>query len=304
MSHWLVVNRFRLLAAAIAIPTGLLSFVPPAQAYPVLPLAPACSQWGFPGVFTLKQSNGDVVTFDATGPNASGAMADGNSGEYHGPVTGGITGANLNFVIAWRGRGVPDDGALYSKGRYTGTVGNDGFAHGDTHDELGPARAHWDSTVPLVCVTPVAPAASPAPPPGPAPVPAPPAAAAVARLGVNATGPTTLKAGMTGNYTVTVSNPGDVGAPVELFVSFNGNLRQAGQPVPSGGFDCTVNNYAGGTASVHCTVGQFGSKATANITLQGQGFAPGSGQLVVNINSSDPAAQFVQKSQQVNVSVT
>ena len=73
---------------------------------------------------------------------------------------------------------------------------------------------------------------------------------------------------------------------------------------PSGGFDWTVNNYAGGTASVHCTVGQFQSKATANITVQGQGSAPGAGQLVVNINSSDPAAQFVQKSQQLNVSIT
>ena len=109
---------------------------------------------------------------------------------------------------------------------------------------------------------------------------------------------------MTGTYSVTVSNPGDLSAPVELFISFNGNLRQTGQPDSSGGFDCTVNNYAGGTSSVHCTVGQFGSKATANITVQGQGSAPGAGQLVVNINSSDPAAQFVQKSQQLNIAIT
>jgi hypothetical protein len=109
---------------------------------------------------------------------------------------------------------------------------------------------------------------------------------------------------MTDTYTVTVSNPGDASAPVELFISFNGNLRQTGQPGSSGGFDCAVNNYAGGTASVHCTVGQFGSKATASITVQGQGSAPGAGQLVANINSADPAAQFVQKSQQLNVTIT
>jgi hypothetical protein len=42
---------------------------------------------------------------------------------------------------------------------------------------------------------------------------------------------------------------------------------------------------------------------TANITVQGQGSAPGAAQLVVNINSSDPAAQFVQKSQQLNVTI-
>ena len=32
--------------------------------------------------------------------------------------------------------------------------------------------------------------------------------------------------------------------------------------------------------------------------------APGAGQLVVNINSSAPGAQFVQKSQQLNVTIT
>jgi hypothetical protein len=103
---------------------------------------------------------------------------------------------------------------------------------------------------------------------------------------------------------VSVSNPGELSAPVELFISFNGNLRQTGQPAPSTGFDCTVNNYAGGTTSAHCTAGQFGSKQTATITVQGQGSAPGTGQLVVNINSSDPAAQFVQKSHTLNVSIT
>ena len=127
---------------------------------------------------------------------------------------------------------------------------------------------------------------------------------AAARLGVAVNGPPTLTAGMSGTYNVSVSNSGDVSAPVELFISFNGKLQQTGQPGSSGGFDCTVNNYSGGTSSVHCTVGQFGSKATANITVQGQGSAPGAGQVVVNINSSDPAAQFVQKSQQLNVTIT
>jgi hypothetical protein len=302
MPQLIIVSRSQLLAAATAITAvGFLTVAPPAQAHPMLPfpLAPACSQWGFPGLFALKQTVfGQTVSFNATGPNANGAMAEANDGEYHGPVTGAITGDNLDFTIPWRQRGQPDDAPPVSKGRYQGSVGTDGFAHGETHDELANDHSHWDSTVPLVCTTPAAPAAGPAAPP------APPAAAAAARLGVNATGPTTLQAGMTTGYTVTVSNPGDLSAPVELFISFNGNLRQTGQPAPSDGFDCAVNNYAGGTSSVHCTVGQFGSKATANITVQGQGSAPGAGQLVVNINSSDPAAQFVQKSQQLNVSIT
>jgi hypothetical protein len=123
-------------------------------------------------------------------------------------------------------------------------------------------------------------------------------------LGVAVNGPTTLPAGQSGTYTVSVSNPGDVSAPVELFISFNGNLQQTGQATPAGGFNCEVRNYAGGTSSVHCTVGQFQSKATANIVVQGRGSAPGAGQLGVNINSSDPGAQFVQKSQQLNITIT
>jgi hypothetical protein len=301
MSRLTIVNKSGLIAVTAITAVGFLTVSPPAHAHPLVPLGPpACSQWGFPGLFALKQTVfGQTVSFNATGPNANGAMAEANDGEYHGPVTGGITGDILDFTIPWRGRGQPDDAPLMSKGRYQGSVGSDGFAHGETHDELANDHSHWDSTVPLVCITPAAPAAAP-----PAPAAPPPAAAPAARLGVNATGPTTLKAGVTSGYTVTVSNPGDLSAPVELFISFNGNLRQTGQPASSGGFDCTVNNYAGGTSSVHCTVGQFGSKATATFTVQGQGSAPGAGQLVVNINSSDPAAQFVQKSQQLDVSIT
>jgi hypothetical protein len=295
-------QRSPLIAAAAAITAvGFLTVSPPAQAGPMIPLAPPCSQWGFPGDFSLKQSNGPVVRFNATGPAASGtatatgAQDFGSGTILTGPVRGGIQGDNVDFTIDWAV-------APASTGHYTGSVGNDGFAHGNTVDTARTgAGAHWDSTVPLLCTTPAAPA------PAPAQQPAPPnAQTAAARLGVAANGPTTLPTGQSGTYTVSVSNSGDVSAPVELFISFNGNLQQVGQPAASGGFDCTVNNYAGGTKSVHCTVGQFGSKATANITVQGQGqgSAPGAGQLVVNINSSDPAAQFVQKSQQLNVTIT
>jgi hypothetical protein len=290
-------------AATAITAVGFLTVSPPAQAHPMLPVAPPCGRYDFPAVFTLEQSNGDTVQLhgnyqDATGP----AVATGGTyGALHASeVAGGITFAEVvdgyprtNFDILW------DSGAI---GRYTGRVDSNGFAHGDTYDATAPDAhiAHWDATVPLVCTNTPA-AAQPAPAQQPAP---PDAQTAAARLGVAVNGPTTLATGMSGTYTVSVSNPGDVSAPVELFISFNGNLHQTGQVTPSGGFDCTVNNYAGGTSSVHCTVGQFGSKATANITVQGQGSAPGAGQLVVNINSSDPAAQFVQKSQQLNVSIT
>jgi hypothetical protein len=306
MSQLPVVNRSQVFAAATAITAaGFLTFAPPAQAHPMLPLplAPACSQWGFPGPFTLQQTNNDTVRFNSTGSVASGqAVAGRADGTIVGQVSGGIRGDKLDFTISW-------NSSVFSSraiGRYTGTVGDDGFAHGGTHDELSSANAHWDSTVPLVCITAAAPASAPASQPAPAQQPpSPDAQPAAARLGISVNGPTTLKAGMSGTYTANVSNPGDVSAPVELFIIFGGNLQQTpDQVTPSGGFNCEIRNYAGGTASVHCTVPQLPSKATATITVQGRGLAPGAAQLDVNINSSDPAAQFVQKSQRLNVSIT
>jgi hypothetical protein len=293
------------IAAATAITAaGFLAVPTPAQARPMIPLAPgACSEYVFNGNFSLKQSNGDTVVFSSIGPDASGnATATGGiNGPLHGVVTGGIQGDKVDFKIAWSANSI---------GNYTGFVSNDGFVHGDTGDTYQPfgdgpgSYAHWDSTVPLVCS---APAVAPAAPPVPVshqPVPPALAQTAAARLGVSVNGPTTLPAGQSGTYTVNVSNSGDVGAPVELYISYSGKLQQTGQVSPSGGFNCDVLNYAGGTSSVHCTVGQFGPKATATIVVQGRGSAPGTGGLGVNINSSDAAAQFVQKSQKLNVTIT
>jgi hypothetical protein len=173
MSQLTVVTRSQLLAAATAITViGFLTIPAPALAGPTLPLAPACSQYGFPGDFSLKQSNGDTVRFNATGPSANGpATATGGiNGPLHGVVTGGIQGDKLDFQIVW---------SSSSTGHYTGFVSSDGFAHGDTQEEArafgdvfgnlppDPPVAHWDSTVPLACTTPAAAAAPPPPPPPP-----------------------------------------------------------------------------------------------------------------------------------------
>jgi len=228
-----------------------------------------------------------TVTVNANGSNLAGNVFSTVAGQdgVTGNASGSIAGNTVDFIITWN----PADGG--GTAHFSGTVGNDGFAHGtatgaSAHDlnknlefEPGP----WESVAPLTC---------------PAPAPA------AARLGVSVNGPTTLPAGQSGTYTVNVSNSGDVGAPVELYVSYSGKLQQTGQVTPSGGFNCDVQNYAGGTSSVHCTVGQFGPKATETIVVQGRGSAPGAGGLGVNINSSDPAAQFVQKSQKLNVTIT
>jgi hypothetical protein len=292
MSHRTIVNRSQLLAAATAISAvGLLVIPAPAQAKPMLPLAPACSQYSFPnGDWPIQiQDGGQFVISTHHGATAAGRVL--SNGKYQGNVTsGGIyNGRNIDFNITFA------DGVM---GRYRGTVGDDALVHGGVGDPTGDIPgARWDSTRPLEC--------NDAPPPAPAQQPAPPdAQTAAPRLGVVANGPTTLATGMSGTYTVSLSNSGDVSAPVELYISYGSPLQQAGQVTPSGGFNCEVLNHAGGSTAVHCTLQQLQSKATANIVVQGRGSAPGAGHLTATISSSAPAAQFVQKSQQLNVSIS
>lgn len=156
MSHATISNTSQSIVAATAIAVGALTVSPPAQAYPMLPLAPACSQWAFPGDFSLKQSNGALVHFYATGPVLHGVSAEAKitgGDRLQGPANGSIQGDKLNFTIVW---------SQNSVGNYGGAVGNGGFAHGETADTYQPfgdgpgSYAHWDSTVPLVCSTPVA----------------------------------------------------------------------------------------------------------------------------------------------------
>lgn len=149
MSH-VIVNKSPLFAAATAISAvGFLTAPAPAQAVPMLPLAPASTGCTFGGDFALQQSNGARVSFSSTGPAASGrALATGTgAGQMHGNVSGSINGRQLDFTIRW------DNGP---RGHYTGDVSEfDDFAHGTTVDEANPdLKATWDSTVPLVCIAP------------------------------------------------------------------------------------------------------------------------------------------------------
>jgi hypothetical protein len=292
MSHATIVNRAQLFTAATAISAAAcLTVAAPAPAHPMLPLAPACSQYSFPnGDWPIQiQGGGLFVISTHHGATAAGRVL--SNGKYQGNVTsGGIyNGRNVDFTITFA------DGVM---GRYRGVVGDDALVHGGVGDPTGDIPApHWDSTRPLEC--------NDAPPPPPAQQPAPPdAQTAAARLGVVVNGPTTLPANTSGTYTVSLSNSGDVSAPVELYISFAAPIQQTGQVTPSGGFNCEVLNHAGGSTAVHCTVQQLQSKATANIVVQGRGSTPGAGHLTATINSAAPEAQFVQKSQQLNVSIT
>ncbi len=185
-------------------------------------------------------------------------------------------------------------------GRYKGSIGDDGLVRngvGDSSPNIPALR--WTSTRSLECND--APPATPTPPPPPPP---PGKQTAVANLGVAVRGPTTLRAGESGTYTVTLGNSGDVGAPVEFYASYSGQLKQTGAVTPSGGFNCDVINNAGGTTAVHCTTPQLPPKGQASIVVQGRGAAPGPGHLTATISTSDATAQFIQRSQGLDVSIT
>jgi hypothetical protein len=130
----------RLAAATALSAAGFLMASAPAQAYPTVPLAPACLQYGFPGDVQIRQNNGWNVTFSSTGTTASGpATAKGASGAtMQGTVSGSINQRHVDLAFPW------DSGQT---GHYVGDVGDDGKAHGTT------GSASWDTVFPLSCIT-------------------------------------------------------------------------------------------------------------------------------------------------------
>ena len=145
------VRKSQLLGAATALSAvGLLMAPAPAQADPMLPLAPPCGQYGFPGVITLEQTGGWRVELTSSGPFADGTAVATKPGQpdMHGTVSGGIQGRHADFTIQW------DSGP---RGRYTGDIDESGIAHGTGFDEVNPSSTTtWDSTTPFECTTPSA----------------------------------------------------------------------------------------------------------------------------------------------------
>jgi hypothetical protein len=164
MSQEIMVSRSRLLAAATAISAvGLLVVPAPAQALPMIPLAPVCS---FNGTYVLNQSNGFRVEFPWNGTSPSGtAISYGNDQKPAGtgPVSGGISSANeVAVIIDWAGP---------SQGQYVGKLDSLGNVRGGSTQDIGvPGNtAAWDSVTPLNCVeAPAAPVVKPADPVTPA----------------------------------------------------------------------------------------------------------------------------------------
>ena len=148
MTQPIFVHKSQLLGAATAlIALGFLMASAPAQADPMLPLAPPCEQYGFPGGLTLEQAGGWRVELTSSGPFADGTAVATKQGQptMHGSVSGGIRGRHADFTIQW------DTGP---RGRYTGDIDQSGFAHGTGFDEVNPSSTTtWDSTTPFECAT-------------------------------------------------------------------------------------------------------------------------------------------------------
>jgi hypothetical protein len=129
-------------AAAVSV-AGLFASTAPAQALPPFPLAPGdCQQWGFPGPVTLIQSTGEVLTFNSTGPTASGNAPLKQGGPTkQGSITGSIN-DNGDINLTWIQNS--NNGTV----AFTGKVGPDGNATGtrDPNNEVT-----WRSGGPMTC---------------------------------------------------------------------------------------------------------------------------------------------------------
>ena len=138
-------NRSPLIAAATSVvaTAGLLAGAAPAQALPPVPLAPGdCQQWGFPGPVTLIQSTSEVLTFNSTGPQASGPAPLAQGGPTkQGHISGAID-PNGHVALSW----IQDSNNAVVA--FNGDVGPDGRASG-TRDP--GAAVTWNATAPMIC---------------------------------------------------------------------------------------------------------------------------------------------------------
>jgi Bacterial TSP3 repeat len=149
MSHAANTSPFFAAGAAAISAAGMIMTPASAHAYPQVPLAPACSEFERPGRnYELQQSNGFRVTFGNLHWGETRSTDRDGAQKNRGLVYGNVTGRSIDFRIFW------DGGAT---GNYTGTIDDNGFAHGETFDESNPAsRATWDALVPLRCESPAA----------------------------------------------------------------------------------------------------------------------------------------------------
>lgn len=139
--------------ATIFIAGGLAVAAAPAHAVPLVPLAPPCTQWGFPvGGNGFKNNLGQSLLFQAGGKTVTQAAASwtGPSGTNgSGYLNGSVSGSGLNFT--WQGDGGPPNFKGGATITFVGTVNNDGSAGGTvSYSDGGPGS--FTSTKPMTCI--------------------------------------------------------------------------------------------------------------------------------------------------------
>ncbi len=148
-------------AAAVAIGAAGLSLTVSAPAQ-----AADCTQWGFPnGSNGFDTGWGSSLPFVATGksvgPTATGWLGGMKGAGY---FSGNVNGSGLSFT--WKGDGGPPNFSGGDTVTFTGTVDNDGSAHGTAMNTTTNAITTFTSQKKLVCLDAPPAAANP----GPAPV--------------------------------------------------------------------------------------------------------------------------------------
>jgi CARDB len=122
---------------------------------------------------------------------------------------------------------------------------------------------------------------------------------------VGLSGPSNLQAGLSGTYTVTVKNKGDVSAPVELHIIFAKALDQTGQIVAGAGLACSIGHDAGINAGLNCTGGQLAAGEAATVVVQGRGQNAGGGTLLATLNPGHAVQEsnYDNNMKQLNVTI-
>ena len=160
------------LFAAALCAAGLLTTPAPAQADPMIPLAPCpyvgecmCNDYRFHGLYSVFMSNGWRVWVNTdswrriTGPAWAihGDVADDHL-HLNGTAEGKLFGREIKFTTHW------NNGSI---GVYEGQVDDRGYASGTNFDQTRPeATATWRSEAQLLCMPP-----GTEPPPPPSDVP-------------------------------------------------------------------------------------------------------------------------------------
>jgi hypothetical protein len=102
-------------------------------------------------------------------------------------------------------------------------------------------------------------------------------------------GPTSLPAGLSGTYTVTIQNVGNAPGPLEAHIGFSGVIDQTDQIRAGNGLSCAIEDGTPFNANqvVHCTGATLQQMDHVTIVVQGRAQTAGEGRVWVQLNYND-----------------